>query len=64
MGRIMNGLVGIVVAGLLVAILREFNWDPFAAAEWALSRVWEVISHVADLWSSNDTFKDATKKPD
>ena len=63
MGRVLNGFIFLVVAGLVVAILREFGWDPFAAAEWAFSKVWATINHVADLWSNNETFREVTEKP-
>lgn len=63
MGRVLSGFVFIIVAGLLVAILKEFDWDPFAAAAWAFNNLWNTITHVADLWSGNDTFKEVTKEP-
>lgn len=63
MRRITNGIVGLIVVGFFVALLRQFDWDPFAAAEWALSWVWDSITRVADIWSNNETFQEVTKKP-
>ena len=53
----------IAAAGLVIAILRQFDWDPFAAGAWAIDQAWTSLNHVADLWSSNDTFKHATRAP-
>lgn len=63
MGRIMSGLGTLALVGLAVAILRAFDYDIFAAVEWAASWAWETISRVADIWSNNDSFKEVTKKP-
>lgn len=63
MSRIVNGIVFIVVAGLLVAILRQFDYDPFAAAAWAFDKVWAAIDHSADFWSDNETFQKVTEEP-
>lgn len=63
MNRIASGVLTALAVGLIVALLREFGWDPFLAAEWIISWVWEVVSRIADLWSSNETFKEVTKKP-
>jgi hypothetical protein len=63
MGRVLNGIVFLIVAGFVVALMRKFEWDPFEAAQWAIAWVWDSIDRVADIWSSNDTFKEATEKP-
>lgn len=62
MGKVLHFVVYIAVAGLAFAILRAFDWDIFAAIEWGLRTVWDLIMHVADIWSSNSTFRDVTKK--
>ena len=61
--RVKNALVALIVAGMVYAILRQFDWDPFAAVGWVISWIWETIISIADLFSSSDTFKEATKKP-
>lgn len=63
MRRISNVLVILAVTGLAVAVLRAFNWDPFAVAEWAFHHVWNTIDGAANLWSDNDTFREVTEPP-
>lgn len=63
MSKVLNGLATLALIGLVVAILRAFDWDIIAAADWLLSWFWDTITKVADIWSNNDSFKEATKKP-
>ena len=64
MGKLINGIVFLVIAGFVVALMRKFEWDPFAAGEWVLSWTWDSIDRVANIWSDNDTFQEMTEKPE
>lgn len=61
--KIVKGLGYLIIGGLLIAVLRQFGWDPFAAGAWVLSEVWAVLNHVADLFQSNETFQEVTREP-
>lgn len=63
-GRFLNGLAFLALAGLIVAVLRVFDWDPFAAIAWGIDWVWHAINRVADLFLGNGTFREATKRPE
>lgn len=62
-GFLMKGLLFVVAAGLLLALLRAFNWDPFGVVSWAGNLGWSVIDWVSDLFSSNETFQKVTEAP-
>lgn len=60
---LINGVVGIVALGFIVAIGQAFGGDPFAVIEWLVGRGLDMIGAIADWFSSNETFKDVTKEP-
>jgi len=63
MKKFLRYFIIFALIGLVVAIIHRFDNDPFAAAQWAISWIWHWIEQMADLWSNNDGFKKATKKP-
>lgn len=37
----------IILAGIAVAILRMFGWDPFGVIDWAIGFVWYLVDAIA-----------------
>lgn len=60
LGRV---LLGILVTGLIYALLRAFNFDLFGLFDWAIAWVLDVLTKVSDLFSSNPTFQKAVEAP-
>ena len=58
-----NIVLGLFVAGLVLAIMRAFNWDPFGVVEWLGSFVVHIVNHIANFFSGNDTFKTTVDGP-
>ena len=58
-----NIVLGLFVAGLVLAIMRAFNWDPFGVVEWLGSFVVHIVNHIANFFSGNDTFKATIESP-
>jgi len=58
-----NIVLGLFVAGLVLAIMRAFNWDPFGVVEWLGSFVVHIVNHIANFFSGNDTFKTTVEGP-
>lgn len=52
-----NLIVFIVLAGIAVAILRIFGYDPFVAIEWFTGLVWWAIDGIAN-WLNSTAFRD------
>lgn len=53
----------LMLAGLIIALLRVFNWDPFGVMEWLWSMVMGVVLYVSDWFSGNETFREITRAP-
>lgn len=53
----------ILLAGLVIALLRVFNWDPFGILEWAWQWIQTIVYGIADFLTGNDTFRKITEKP-
>ena len=51
----------VVVAGVLVALLKAFNWDPFSLLSWIVNGFWSLINAISNFFVSNDTFQSMTK---
>lgn len=60
---ITNGLLLLVVFGLVLALLRAFDWDVFAVLTWAYDIVFFVVDSIADFFSNNQTFNEVVKSP-
>lgn len=58
-----NIVLGLFAAGLVLAIMRAFNWDPFGVVEWLGSFVVHIVDHIANFFSGNDTFKTTVEGP-
>ena len=56
-GTIISGFTILVVIGIFLAVLNQFNGDLTAMLEWFLSFCWTIISSVRDIFSNWDTFK-------
>ena len=57
MKLVISFIVGIIIVGLCVAILRVFNWDFVAAIQWILGLGSTLINTVANFFQSNPTFQ-------
>ena len=49
--------VGVIVAGFLFAVLRQFDYDPIAAFQWALNSVFSILKNIADKFTGNEWFR-------
>lgn len=49
--------------GLLYALLRAFNWDPFVLLEWAWNWIVAIVTRIADFFTGNEAFQRVTKAP-
>lgn len=47
----------IILAGIAVAILRTFGWDPFSFIDWAIGLVWGTVDRIA-TWLNSTAFRD------
>lgn len=54
---ILGYLSGLVVVGLCVAILRNFDWNFVAAIQWVLGIGITIVNTVADFFQQNEIFK-------
>jgi hypothetical protein len=53
----------VVMAGLLMALLRAFDWDPFAMLDWVWNFLLGLITRISDAISANQTFQEVTSAP-
>jgi hypothetical protein len=60
LGRV---LLGIVVTGLFLALLRAFNFDLFAVFDWAIAWVLNLLTTISDFFSGNATFQKVVEAP-
>lgn len=58
-----NIVLGLFAAGLILAIMRAFSWDPFGVVEWLGSFVVHIVDHIANFFSGNDTFRTTVEGP-
>lgn len=56
-GKVALWIVGL---GILVAVMRAFNWDPFGAISWLWGLASNAVNAVADWFSSLEWFRRAT----
>lgn len=63
MRTIINGIVMLVVVGLFIAIMRQFDWDFIAAFDWLFGLFFSIVNWIADFFSSNPTFQEVTNAP-
>lgn len=59
---IMQIVSGVVVVGLIIALLRAFDWDVVALIEWVFNFIFTITNKIADMFSNNDTFNNIVKK--
>lgn len=62
MNKILTFIIGLLVMGLAVAILRQFDWNFIAAIEWLLGLGMRAVNTVADFFQGNPTFQDYVVK--
>lgn len=55
--------MGVVIAGLFLALLRAFNFDLFGLFDWAIAWVINVLTAVSDFFSGNPTFQKVVEAP-
>ena len=58
-----NIVLGLLAAGLVLAIMRAFSWNPFGVVEWLCSFIVHIVNHIANFFSGNDTFKATIESP-
>jgi hypothetical protein len=56
-------LLGIVVTGLLLALMRAFNFDLFGLCDWAIKWIINVLTSISDFFSGNPTFQKIVESP-
>lgn len=57
MRTIIGFVVGLVVIGLCVAVLRVFDWNVVEAFQWLLGLSSLAVNTVADVFQGNPTFQ-------
>lgn len=55
--------MGIVVTGLIFALLRAFNFDLFGLFDWVIGWAIGIITSVSDFFSGNPTFQKIVESP-
>lgn len=58
-----NAIIGIVCAGVILALLRMFNYDPFGIIDWAWNWIVHIVNKIATWLTGNEAFRKATKSP-
>lgn len=58
-----NIVLGLFAAGLVLAIMRAFSWNPFGVVECLCSFIVHIVNHIANFFSGNDTFKATVRGP-
>lgn len=58
-----NIVLGLLAAGLVLAIMRAFSRNPFGVVEWLCSFIVHIVNHIANFFSGNDTFKATIESP-
>lgn len=53
----------VMVAGLLLALLRAFNFDLFGLGDWLIGWITGIITTVSDFFSGNPTFQKIVEAP-
>lgn len=60
-GGIFNNIIytfgTLMLIGIFLAVLSQFNGDLGALFKWVLDRAWEIVISVRDTVSSWDTFR-------
>lgn len=56
-------LLGIVVTGLLLALMRAFNFDLFGLCDWAINWIISILTAISDFFSGNPTFQKIVESP-
>lgn len=59
----LKGVGVLILLGLLIAVLRVFNWDPFGVVTWIWDWFALVVTSIADFFTGNDTFRKVTSAP-
>ena len=54
---IKNIVIGILVASLLLAICRAFNYDPFGIIDWVVNAVVYAVNRLTDIIFNNPLFQ-------
>ena len=52
-----------VLLGILVAVLRVFDWDIFALVDWIWERITGFINAIADWLTGNKNFQQVVSAP-
>lgn len=61
---VLSIVLGVVLIGLGIALMRVFNWDLGALLNWAWNWVTGLIGAIADFFGSNPWFQSAvSSKP-
>lgn len=52
----------VIIAGLMLALLRAFDWDVIALVQWIADFVMNIVNAIADSFSRNQTFNEVVKR--
>lgn len=56
-------LLGLVVSGLLLALMRAFNFDLFGLCDWLIKWIFSTLTTISDFFSGNPTFQKIVESP-
>lgn len=56
-GQIFSIIIFIIIAGVFIAFIREFDYDVFAAIKWIFDWILDLIYRVADMFTGMDGFR-------
>lgn len=61
---IKQALLFMLGCGILLAVLRVFDYDPFGIVSWLFSWFSAIVNGIADFLIGNDAFRRITRKPE
>lgn len=53
----------LLACGILLAVMRVFNWDPFGIVSWIWDWFAMIVNRIADFFTGNATFRKITSRP-
>lgn len=56
-------LLYLLLAGLALAVLRIFHWDPFGVIDWIWNSITTIVTRIADFFVGQPWFQKIFSKP-
>jgi len=60
---LMKGLFFLVIAGMLLAFARHFNWDLFGIVDWLWTVLSGIVIKISEIFSDNPLFREGVSAP-